>query len=184
MSNRQIKFRAFTRDKKMHYNVVPFQWDYCISTMSHKCISSNGVGILGSGGTEAKFEVGGFSIIDGHLTQFTGKSDLHNKEIFEGDILRATDESEFGEINHYYICVWINEWCIFAAVEYQEYENYVKDGASALDESMFWTFNIENGSDFTVCGNIYEHPDYIRKAQIEEEKTMNEVLGDADEIKD
>jgi uncharacterized phage protein (TIGR01671 family) len=97
--------------------------------------------------------------------QSTGHTDSHNKEIFESDILRETIEWGDTDINNYYIVTWISEWCMFAALIDGEYENYLSKGAEALDEAMFWTFTIEKGNDFTVCGNIYEHPDYIRKCR-------------------
>ena len=113
---------------------------------------------------------------DIELMQYTGQDDSAVKPIYEGDILRATIEEEFGDINHYFIVTWINEWSIFAALSHDEYPNYLTKGAEALDESMFWTFNIENGNTHTVCANIYEHPDYIQKCMIEEDNSMNELL--------
>lgn len=96
--------------------------------------------------------------------QSTGHVDSAHKEIFECDILRETIEMEHGDVNHYFIVTWISEWSMFAALMHEEYDKYLSNGAEALDESMFWTFTIEKGNGFTVCGNILEHTDYIRKA--------------------
>jgi hypothetical protein len=124
----------------MVYDVVPFQWDYCINTMWHKCISSNGSGILGSDGTEATFEVGGFSIVDGCLMQFTGLKDKNGKEIYEGDIV-SDDASnriviyqapEFVLKRTVKANTWIRFICHPEANQYQE-----------------------------VIGNIYENPELL-----------------------
>lgn len=108
------------------------------------------------------------------VMQFTGKVDASKNEIYEGDILRATDEGEFGDINHYFIVTWISEWCIFAAISWTEYGGYLKNGAESLDETMFWTFNLEQGDDYTVCANLYEHPDYIQKCMQESDESMSD----------
>jgi hypothetical protein len=108
------------------------------------------------------------------VMQYIGQVDTHKNPIYEGDILRITDESEMGDVNHYFIVTWINEWSIFAALAHYEYPTYLDNGAKKLDESMFWTFTIESDNTFTVCANIYEHPDYIKKCMITEDKSMEE----------
>jgi uncharacterized phage protein (TIGR01671 family) len=107
--------------------------------------------------------------------QSTGHSDQKDVEIFEGDILRETIELEEGDVNHYFIVTWISEWCLLAALLHTEYEKYVKYGADSLDESMFWTFTIERGNQFAVCGNIHQHPNYIQNALVEEGKSFDEL---------
>jgi hypothetical protein len=105
------------------------------------------------------------------LLQFVGHVDCKNVEIYEGDILRETIEMEEGDINHYFVVTWISEWAMFAALLHSEHDKYLAKGVDELDESMFWTFTIEKGNDFTVCGNIHEHPDYIRKCLESEDIT-------------
>jgi len=130
---REIKFRAWTKKHEMKYDVVPFQWDYVIDRTWHKCISSNGNGILGSGGTEAKFEVGGYAIAEESiLMQFTGILDKNGKEIYEGDILENYNVYKF-------------------PVEWSE------------DREGYPCWNISNPCDYAkVIGNVYENPELLQ----------------------
>lgn len=114
-----------------------------------------------------------------YVMQFTGQRDADNKEVWEGDIGRITEEQDFGDNNIYLICIWIKEWSMFGWIEHNELTAYESKGVEALDEFMFWTYNLEDAG-VTVCGNIYQHPDYIQKAQQEEEKTMNEGFKSTD----
>jgi uncharacterized phage protein (TIGR01671 family) len=131
---REIKFRAWTKAKKMVYDVVPFQWDYCINRMWHKCIETNGKGILGSGGTEAKFEVGGYSIVDGSLMQYTGLKDKNGKEIYEGDIDKK------GRV-----------------VKYSGSSFRLYQGEQSVDY-LEWICE-----EITIIGNIHETPELLNK---------------------
>lgn len=132
---RDIRFRVFDRDtKKMYYR-------------AGLCLGDNTI-----------------TAVNGDVMQYVGHSDMANKDIFELDILRETLEMAEGDVNNYFIVTWVQEWAMFAALLHDEYYKYLKEGADSLDESMFWTFTIEKGNQFSVCGNILEHPDYIRKA--------------------
>ena len=130
----------------MIYNVVPFQWDFCINTMWHKCIESNGGGVLGSGGTVAKFEVEGFSIIEGHLMQYTGLKDSDGKEIYHKDIVKCLPSGLYGVVE------WIDELGMFTLqligqdADTPVYSKQV-DGKNIMRE---------------VIGNIYENKDLLK----------------------
>lgn len=140
------KFRAFTKAGKMQYDVVPFQWDYCIDTMWHKCIESNGSGILGSGGTEAKFEVGGYALHDkDSLMRFTGLKDKNGKEVYSGDIIQSFAS---GGMPIFHEIIWSDSECSFRA-KYQS-------GDCPISQRWFDEFQKE------VIGNIYENPELLK----------------------
>lgn len=97
--------------------------------------------------------------------QWTGHTDSNNKDVYEGDVHREEIEFDTGDELYYFVCVWIQEWSIFAwlSVTDGEYQKYLVEGADSLDETMFWTYNIERANKITVCGNIYEHPHLLEK---------------------
>jgi uncharacterized phage protein (TIGR01671 family) len=145
---REIKFRAWLGDK-MQYGVTPFQWDYVLTTMSHKCIESNGNGILGSGGTEAKFEVGGYSLRNGGvIEQYTGLKDKNGKEIYEGDIVIVNGLTGFVK---YLGCSFMIEWI----------------GADVYSDLLGWDDykrgKVSEGKDYEIIGNIHEQKQNSRE---------------------
>lgn len=150
--HREIKFRAWIKPGIMKYDVVPFQWDYCINRMVHKCIESNGEGMLGSEGTRAKFEVSGFSYngsVEKCLMQFTGLKDKTGKDIYEGDIIEQDNNKEWREVVGY-----DKENAAFGFITD---ENKCTNWAHGWGESQ--GFTIEH---MEVIGNIYENPDLLK----------------------
>jgi uncharacterized phage protein (TIGR01671 family) len=139
MMKRQIKFRAWDGEQ-MHYNIVPWQWDFVISLAWHKCEKSTGTGILGSGGPTGEFLVPGIRFKE--LMQFTGLHDKNGKEIYEGDIIKPD--------NSRYACkvTWSDKYASFVLT---------REG---------WAFRHYFGEacdpeDFEVIGNIYENPELL-----------------------
>ena len=166
---REIKFRAWTKKKEMQYNVVPFQWDYVIDRMWHKCIESNGNGILGSGGTEAKFEVGGYAIEEGNIMQFTGLKDKNGNEIWEGDICRAMQGEQQKPESFYStkskVAFWRGSFEFFAKPLCD-----VNTDNNGYAKSIMWCWHGHNNlpdiyeeiNNIEVIGNIYENPELLK----------------------
>ena len=80
---------------------------------------------------------------------------IENKFIWESDIL----EDKQGNIG---IVTWIKEWGMFGVLLDYEYYGYKNIGIKKLDESMFWTFPLENKI-YKKIGNIYENAILISK---------------------
>lgn len=83
---RERKYRAWD-GQRMHYNIVPWQWDFVISKAWHRCEKSNGTGILGSGGTEGEFLVPGIAFKE--IMDCLNVPDKKGQAIYEGDIVRS-----------------------------------------------------------------------------------------------
>lgn len=110
-------------------------------------------------------ELPGMENIQWHILeieQCSGKQDKTGKDVYEGDIFRLEVETDEGDKTYFYIATWIQEWTMFASLDVGEYVDYITEGIDRLDKTMYWTFPLENSTDFTVVGNIKEHPHKIK----------------------
>ena len=78
--------------------------------------------------------------------------DEDRKVIYESDILEDK-EGNIGAV------VWIKEWGMFGVLVGDEFEDYINGGVKKLEESLFWTFPVEN-FEFKKIGNIYENTNW------------------------
>lgn len=85
--------------------------------------------------------------------QFTGLHDKNGKEIYEGDIINDWEGNDC-------VVTWIFEWGMYASLFSHEYSNYKSHCIDSIDETMFWTFPIEN-KEASIIGNIYENPELL-----------------------
>lgn len=135
---RIIKFRAWRTDEK--YMVTS---DVGALTALRNCYGNKGLA-----------EQAGFSNIDNQpnpdrfiLMQYTGRKDINDKEIFEGDIVSFDDctstESGYCERG----CIGVVEWCN-ETVSFEVSNRLSAESYEVLDECV-------------VIGNIYENPELM-----------------------
>jgi uncharacterized phage protein (TIGR01671 family) len=127
----------------MIYNVVPWQWDFCLTTMSHRCVAG---GRPFGGGDEATFEIPGYAFKE--INQFIGLSDKKGREIFTDDIIKIEhphkERSFIGQvklIGHRFGCEG------FGFTHFDDPSDIFCDGTSFIE----------------VIGNIHEHPERLPK---------------------
>lgn len=108
---------------------------------------------------------GNTPVIENTLSPFTGKKCVNGEEIYQGTIVFVEEEEGIDnpkDVRYYLVIVWIPEWCLFASLHLDEYQKYLKDGAEALDESMFWTYTMEGSEEhFHYAGNIHQNPELL-----------------------
>ena len=97
------------------------------------------------------------------IMQFTGFK-IKGIDLFESDIVREETPTDGLDEVKYAVVTWIKEWGMWACLLIEgEYQEYLEKGAEALDETMFWTFPIENiNNTKTICGNIYQNPELLK----------------------
>jgi len=125
--SRELKFRAWYQDK-MHYNITKVHYE-------HNAMSGHG-GDLWDFNQWLKWS---------KVMQYTGLKDKNGKDIYEGDIVKATSDQ------------YTNE-------------NFI--GKVIFDEGSFLTWINKNdirgvwsGDDIEVIGNIFENKPLLREDQ-------------------
>lgn len=131
---REIKFRAFHKGRKEMYNVFSLAPDYVFKD------TLDGVG---NPGCPDKTE-------EVRLMQFTGLYDRKGVEIYEGDIVKAGEQTVG-------VVVWNNEMAYYdISVQYKN-EGYTITPFSVQECGL--NMNRE------VVGNIYQNPEILERTK-------------------
>jgi len=140
---REIKFRGISKENN--------KWVFGFYGISAYCSQGTDFTIHPEVRTSIRIE-------GNTLGQYSGLKDKEGKEIYEGDILTDKDKNTT-------IVVWIDEWAMFGCMFHDEWELYRLKGVKEIDESMFWTFPIENNQ-LEVIGNIHENADLFSERSV------------------
>ena len=134
---RPIKFRVWNR---------PFKRMHAISCLQ---VSEDGIDMLTTDGDHYQLDP-----TQGELMQYTGLHDSKGLEIYEGDILKVTEEDE----NSYTAPV------IWGGKDYPAFDldaHYVPDGWY-YEANILSTLEAGLGNSlYEVVGNIYENPELL-----------------------
>jgi hypothetical protein len=99
------------------------------------------------------------------LCQFTGKTSYKGNEIFENCIVFDEDSQPEGDIRTYFVCKWIDEWCMFALLHYHELIEYENGGVKMLDDDR--TFGMDSIEKMHYAGNYIDNPEILEKGDEE-----------------
>ena len=124
-------------------------WDKKLQTMLDVSLIDFKKGVLV--GEHWKFGETNFMSFDEiELMQSTGLKDKNGKEIFEGDILRVTDEHSWLEVVSY-----SQEKAMFVTEE-------INREFKVPESPLYDLFNT-NIFKFKIIGNIYENPEFLEE---------------------
>ena len=146
-AQREIKFRAWD-GKDMYYDVQNAYKSH-IKTIPIEAAHAVSFG-----------EILALELFE--VMQFTGKYGFGKRELYEGDIVFYEETHDEGDVRYYLVIVWIPEWCMFASLHMSEYKDFLIDGYAVLDETMFWTYTLENSEDYHFAGTIHENPELLK----------------------
>lgn len=136
--NREIKFRAWHKNKMIEINSVSYFIEFDGSICKN---------------------IGGESYDDLHylddvfLMQYTGLKDRNEKEIYEGDILKYVDNWEFpneDDTSHHLI-YWDKERARFTDLRIED-----GDSLCSYEDGIDWI------SDSKIVGNKFENPELLK----------------------
>lgn len=137
--SREIKFRAWNEDDKKMFFVSELRWAYDGTFIS---------GLDTIFGADHWVPGDNSSI---NIMQYTGLKDNHDKEVFEGDIIKIKNEDglyDYGEVVYgrkAAFCLWLPQVMTGIRVPLLNYVHGI----------MIDDYDIE------VLGNIYENPELI-----------------------
>jgi len=102
-----------------------------------------------------------YEVLPETICRCTGKHLAKGNKVFEGTIAFHEVELDEGDERTYLVCVWLDEWSMFAWLTIGEYIKYQDMGSEALDEQSFWTYTLEDSEQYHYAGNIYDNPELI-----------------------
>lgn len=153
----EFRFRAWDGEK-MHYNVIPWQWDFVISRSWSKCVESTGTGILGSGGQTATFDLP--VIRYENIMQYTGLKDMNGTEIYEGDLLRHPPKNGFDENNYILFEVFYHDNdCADCHIGWQMNRMHYHGSSCGGFTPAFLPKNVKS---MVVVGNVLQNKELLK----------------------
>lgn len=94
-------------------------------------------------------------------SQFIGKYLQKNDKIFEGTIAFNEQEIDEGDIRTYLICVFIEEWSMYAWLTPEEKLLYDCGGVKNIEPMDYWTYPIEQSEKYHYAGNIFDNKELL-----------------------
>lgn len=132
MDYKNIKFRAWHKDKECMYNVLELDFSGNLVLLDYYFVTTP---------YDVVQEIPFWETVDEvELMMYTGQQDKHGKDIYEGDIVKGFDESTI---------YWNDEYCCFSGRDYEGYDN----GSYSVET--------EHTKHREIIGNKYENPELI-----------------------